>query len=84
MSSSAFILGLGMDSALFLLLWLQEVAGGGYSLPFLFFSAHSLALALAFTATLFNTLQPGGTLALEAFLPGVRGDARVRIQDGQV
>lgn len=75
-----------MDSPLFLvlLLGLQEVAGSGYSLPLLFFNAHSLSLALAFTATLLDSLHPCGTLALVALLPGVGSDARVRIQDGQV
>lgn len=84
MPSSVFKLGVRMDSNLFLMLvlGLQEVAGGRYSLPLLFLNAHSLALALAFTATLLNPLYPCGTLGLMALLPGVGGDARVRIQDG--
>lgn len=73
-----------MDSNFFLMLGPQEVAGGRYSLLLLFLNAHSLALALAFTTTLLNPLDPCGNLGLMAVLPGVRGDARVRIQDGQV
>lgn len=69
---------------LMLLLGFQEVAGGRYSLPFFCFNAHSLALALAFTATVLNPLHPGGTLALMDVLPWVGGNARIRIQDGQV
>lgn len=86
MAPPTFTLGMGMDPTLFLvlLLGIEEVAGGRYSLPLLFFSAHSLALALAFTATLLNPLRPFGTLALMALLPGVGSDARVRIQNGQV
>ena len=72
-----------MDCTFFLmLLWQQEVAGGRYSLPLLVLSAHSLALALAFTATLFNTLPTCGTLALMALFPEVEGNSRVRIQSG--
>ncbi len=86
MSSSVFKLGVGMDSNLFLILvlGLQEVTGSRYSLSLLFLHAHSLALALAFTATLFNSLYPCGPFGLMALLPGVGGNTRVRIQDGQV
>lgn len=76
MHSSAF--------PLFLLLVFQGVAGVRYSLPFFSLNAHSLALALAFTATLLNPLHPGGTLALMDVLPGMGGNARIRIQDRQV
>lgn len=86
MAPSAFTLGMGMDPTLFLvlLLGIENVAGGRYSLPLLFFSAHSLALAMAFTPTLLNPLHPLGTLALMALLPRVGGNAGVRIQDRKV
>lgn len=82
MAFSAIILV--MESALFLMLGPQEVAGSRYNPPILFLSAHSLALALAFIAALFNPLYPCGTLALVDILGWVGGDARVRIQDRQV
>lgn len=80
MSSSDFMLE--MDFVIFLLL-LQEVNNSGYSFPLFFLNACSLALALAFTAKLFNTIY-SGTFSLMDFLPGVRGNTRVRIQDGQI
>lgn len=83
-ATSAFTLGMGIDSNIFLvlLLGLQEVAGCGYSLPFLFFSAHSLALTVALTATLLDTLHPCATFTLMAVFCRVWSNARVRVQDG--
>lgn len=63
------------------LLGFQEGSGGGHSLSFLSFNAHSLALVVPPTDTL---LHYTGSLSLIAVLPRVRGNARVRLKDGQV
>lgn len=63
---------------LLMLFGLEEVAGGRHGLLFLLLHAHSLALTLAFVTTL------GGRLDLMIVLSGVRGNARVRVEDGQV
>lgn len=66
--------------ALFLLMLfgLEEVAGGRHGLLLLLLHAHSLALTLAFTATLARRLD------LMIVFSGVGGNARVRVEDGQV
>lgn len=88
-STSDLILGLGVGSALslvvMLLLWLQKMTGGRHGLPLLFLSAHLLALALAFAPALLNPPNPSATPALlMALSPGVGGNARVGVEDGEV
>lgn len=58
-----------------LLFGLEEVAGGGHGLLLLLLHAHPLALTVAFAA---------GWLDLVSVLSGVGGNARVRVEDGQV
>lgn len=58
--------------------------GGGHSLSFLSLNARSLALVLALTATLLHPFNYAGSFTLIAVLPRVRGNARVRVKDGQV
>lgn len=61
---------------LLLLFGLEEVAAGRHGgVLLLLLHAHPLALTLAFTA---------GGLDLVSVLSGVGGDARVRVEDGQV
>lgn len=63
---------------LLMLFWLEEVAGGRHSLLLLLLHAHPLALTLAFATTL------AGQLDLMIVLSGVRSNAGVRVEDGQV
>lgn len=67
-----------------MLLGFGEATGSGHSLPFLSLNAHSLALVLPLTATLLQPFNYAGSLPLTPVLPRVRGNARVRVKDGQV
>lgn len=69
---------------LVLLLGFREASGGGYCLSFLSLNAHSLALVLPFTASLLRCFSHAGSLPLIAVLPRMGGNARVRVEDGQV
>lgn len=61
-----------------ILLMFEEVAGGRHRLLFLFLNAHPLALTLAFATILV------GRLDLMSVLSRVRGNARVRVENGEV
>lgn len=72
------LLGLGQARAA------AGAGGGGHRLSFLSLHAHSLALVLPLAAALLHPCGYAACLPLVAVLPGVRGDARVGVKDGQV
>lgn len=53
----------------------EEVTSGRHAVLLLLLHAHPFALTVTFTA---------GRLDLMGVLPGVRGNTRVRVEDGQV
>lgn len=72
------------DLVMLLGFWEGSGGGGGHSLSFLSLNAHSLALVLSLAATLLHPFNHAGSLTLIAVLPRMRGNARVRVKDGQV